>query len=65
MVSVHQGDSARMLLERKGEVSREGVKLYRLGANYVWHPWGERGVRVDAGASECVCVCVCQEEGVG
>lgn len=38
---------------------REGVKLYQLGANYVWHPWGKRKV--------CICEseCVCQEEGVG
>lgn len=69
LLSVHVYDSARMLLERKGEVTSrpvtrgaaqgEGVKLYQLGANYVWHPWGRRKV--------CVCESerVCQKEGVG
>lgn len=68
LVSVHVYDSARMLLERKGEVTScpvtrgaargEGVKLYQLGANYVWHPWGKRKVCIRE--SECVC----QKEGV-
>lgn len=75
LLSVHVYDSARMLLERKGEVTSrpvtrgaargEGVKLYQLGANYVWHPWGRRKVCVCARERACVRKRVSAEEPLG